>query len=343
MAMILGFGAAVEKTLRAILPESALSSVVSTQLDHVDWAGFHVEDFIFPLFLFISGLSLALGLPSRVARDGKLVTAGHLLTRAAVLLVVGAIFSGGLRDGWAEVRWLGVLQRIGLASAAAGLLALICGTRGLVASCVGILLGYWALLAWVPVPGHGAGSFLEGQNLTNYLDSIWLPGRKYDGDHDPEGLLSTLPAVATALLGVLTAPFLKSDRAGLRPLAQMLAIGLTLVALGWLWHPWFPIVKKLWTSSFVLVAGGWSLVVLAVFRYLIDHRNWLRWCQPFEWVGANPLALYLASGFGFFRIINDRLCGSPSLVSPVAAAWIGFGIVVLTARWLYRRQIFIKI
>ena len=343
MCCILGLTATLEAVLRRFLPASPLTATLAEQCTHVPWAGLHFEDLIFPLFLFISGAAMAFSVPKRLAREGRAAVIRHLLLRALVIFVLGVIYSGGLSQGWDQVRWLGVIQRIGIASAAAGLLSLWLGTSGLLVATVALLVGYWALLAFVPVPGFGAGDFAEGHNLANYVDSLWLPGRKYDGDHDPEGILSTLPAIGTALLGLLAGSWLSRDLEPRRKVAGLLAAGLVLLAAGWAWHPFFPVVKKLWSSSFVLVTAGWSAVLLAAFFWIIDVRGFRRWCEPFVWVGANPITLYLAAGMGAFRTVSQRLVGP----LPPDWAWLGsatsFALVLVTARWLYRRGIFLRV
>jgi predicted acyltransferase len=343
MCCILGLTAAVEAVLGRFLPASPLTAVLKDQFAHVPWAGLHFEDLIFPLFLFISGAAMAFSVPKRLEREGRAGVIRHLLVRALVIFALGVIYSGGLSRGWDQIRWLGVIQRIGIASAVAGLLSLWLDARGLLIATAVLLVGYWLLMAFVPVPGFGAGDFTEGHNLANYLDSIWLPGRKYDGDHDPEGILSTLPAIGTALLGLVAGTWLCRDMEPRRKVAGLLLAGIVLVAAGWAWHPFFPVVKKLWSSSFVLVTAGWSAVLLAAFFWIIDVRGFRRWCEPFVWVGANPITLYLAAGMGAFRTVNQRLVGP----LPADWAWVGslttFALMLLTARWLYRRGIFLRV
>jgi predicted acyltransferase len=193
------------------------------------------------------------------------------------------------------------------------------------------------------VPNIGAGNFAEGMNLTNHLDSIWLPGRKYDGDHDPEGILSTIPAIATALLGLLAGKWLTIPASPWRKVSLLAAAGLLMLALGWAWHPYVPVIKKLWTSSFVLVAAGWSTLLLALFYTLIDVLGWRRGLAPFLWVGANPIALYLCSGFGFFQIISERLATAPPPPYDWLPSAITFALMLATAQYLHRRQIFLKV
>ena len=335
MCWILGLGGVFTKLLKP--------SWFTDQLEHVDWAGFHFYDLIFPLFLFLSGVSMSIAVPRRLARDGARATAQHLVLRAVTIFFLGVVFSGGLREGLDQVRWLGVLQRIGIASAAAGLIAMVAGTRGLVLWLAGLLVGYCLLLGLVPVPGFGAGDFTEGHNLTNWLDKMYLPGRKYDGEHDPEGMLSTLPAIGTALLGVLAGRWLQGDANGARKSAGLVLAGLLLFALGWAWHPFFPVIKKLWTSSFVLVAGGCSAALLGLFYWVVDVRGWRQWTTPFVWVGANPIGLYLAAGMGAFRAITERLVGKGLATMPWMPSLVAFLLMLLTARWLYKRGIFLKV
>lgn len=341
MCWILGLSGVVEFLLNRLQVPGR--TVIIDHFEHVPWEGFHFYDLIFPLFLFLSGVSLAIALPKRLAREGAAAVAWKLIYRAAILFLLGVIYSGGLQKGIENVRWLGVLQRIALGSCFAGLLSLWLSPRGLVVATITLLVGYWALLTFVPVPEVGAGNFAEEMNLTNYLDRIWLPGRKYDGDHDPEGILSTLPAIATALLGILAGRWITGPASSNRKVLGLLTAGVVLLALGWAWHLQFPVIKKLWTSSFVLVAAGWSALLLGAFYWLVEVRGSRWWTCPFVWVGANPITLYLFAGLGFFHIVTDRLVGP----LPDAWAWVrpavGFVLVIATAGFLYRRNILIRV
>ena len=320
------------------------------QLDHVAWAGFHAYDLIFPLFVFMAGVAVPLSLDKMLANGGRRAALSRVARRTALLFVLGLFYYGGLAE---PVRLLGVLQRIALCYGAASVLYLYVRPRGLVAVAAGLLVGYWVLLRFVPVPGFGAGDFAEGHNLTNWIDAHYLPLRKWDGDHDPEGLLSTLPAVASALLGVLASLWLRD--AVRRPAVRawgLIAGGAALVALGWAWGVDFPVIKKLWTSSFVLVAGGWSAVLLGTFYLVIDVWSVRGWAVPFVWVGCNPLAIYLISNVVDFEKLAERFAGGP-VATALNAAWPGLGGLVLAllgaalcfalCGWLYRRKIFLRI
>ncbi len=170
--------------------------------------------------------------------------------------------------------------------------------RKLVALTITLLVGYWAMLAFIPVPGFGAGDFAERHNLANWIDKTFLPLRKWDGDYDPEGLLSTMTAVASTLMGVFAGLLLKNPAvAPARKVRLLLLWGAAGVVAGLLWHFQFPIIKKIWTSSFVLLTAGISAMLLGVFYYVIDVKNHLSWCQPFVWIGMNAITIYVLTHY----------------------------------------------
>ena len=193
-----------------------------------------------------------------------------------------------------------------------------------------------------------------GLNVSNHFDFEHLPGKKYDLYWDPEGILSTLPAIATCLLGVFAGLLLqRTDRSEMQKVVWLAAGGLLALAVGWLWHLQFPVVKKIWTSSFVLVAGGWSSLLLAAFYYLVDVRRWRAWCVPFVWVGMNPITLYLGSNILGFPRIAQRLAGGDvklffdTRIAPgagdVVLALTALLLMLAVARFLYQRKIFLRL
>lgn len=331
------------------------------QMDHAAWAGLNFYDLIFPLFVFIAGVSLVFSLSRIILQQGRWAAVKRVALRAALLYLLGLLYYGGLSKTVGDIRLLGVLQRIALCYLFAGLLFIflrswapdarrgLAGSHWLVVVLLALLAGYWALLTFVPVPGYGAGNFAEGKNLANFVDQKYLPLFKWDGDHDPEGLLSTLPAIGTCLLGVLAGIFLRET-----PLSQqkkalwLAAAGALCLALGSLWGLQFPVIKKIWTSSYVLVAGGWSLVLLAGFYQVMDI-----WCvrQPFKplvWVGMNAITLYLAVNFIDFRALASLVAGGPvkyaaGVYGDILVLGVGVALVWLLAYFLYRRNIFIRL
>src|SRR4051812_37422105 len=190
-------------------PGNSFISPIANQLDHVPWAGFHFYDLIFPLFIFIVGVSIVFSLPKRIATHGKGAATAQIFRRFVILYLFGLFTYEGIAKGYEHIRLLGVLQRIALCYLFAGLAFIYLKPRGLAVLCATLLIGYWAMMTFIPVPGVGAGNFAEGQNLANYIDRMYLPLRKWDGDHDPEGLLSTLPAIGTCLLGIFAGLLLK--------------------------------------------------------------------------------------------------------------------------------------
>jgi predicted acyltransferase len=327
---------------------------IGLQLTHVPWDGFRFYDFIFPLFVFITGVAIVLSLPRLVEREGRRAAHLRVLRRALLLYVLGLIFYQGVRDGFDEVRYVGVLQRIAVCYLVASLMFLNFNVRGLIAAFATLVVGYWALMTFVPVPGVGAGNFGPDQNLANWIDAHYLPGRLWDKSRDPEGLLSTLPAIGTCLLGVFAGLTLREAR--LSPPQKSLALigaGIVLVLAGHLWALQFPVIKAIWTSSFVLVAGGYSAILLGIAHQVIDVWGYKTWATPLVWIGANAILLYFINGIVGFEPLALRLVGGDVgdfLDDTVAdgtgyfvASLAGLALVLLLARFLYRRQIFLRV
>jgi len=322
---------------------------LASQLRHVAWEGFHFEDLIFPMFVFIVGVSLVFSLSRILDREGRTAATWRIVRRSVLLYLLGVFYYGGFSTPFEEIRLLGVLQRIALCYLAAGLIFCYFRPRGWVLWCVGLLVGYWALMTFVPVPGGTAGDFTEGHNLANWVDARYLPLRKWDGDHDPEGLLSTLPAIANCLIGVFAGLLLRDAKRSVWSKAGILAAaGVVLVSAGWLWSVQFPVVKKLWTSSFVLVACGYSCLLLAAFHLVIEGFGWRLWARPFVWIGMNPITIYMLHNLVDVEGIARRLVGGDlnAYFGPygrLAIAVVGMGITLGFARFLYRRRIFIRL
>lgn len=356
---------------------------IAAQFEHAEWAGLHFYDLIFPLFLFIVGVSLVFSLGRTIGEHGRRAAYIRIFRRAALLFVIALLYSGGISRLWPDMRLMGVLNRIAICYFAAGLLYCVLRWKGLVTVCVALLIGYWALLTFVPYPDvrprtpegelvatelttkKGAelnfdrthwltGVVGPGLNLTNYIDQRYLPGRKYDGTWDPEGLLSTLPAIATCLLGVLVGLFLQNRSvADQRKVAWLLGAGAVTAAAGWIWGLQFPVVKKIWTSSFVLVTAGYGAILLGAFYQIIDIWNRRRWAQPFVWIGMNAITLYLLASVLSFPGVARRFVGGNvaqflnATIAPGAGdmliAAVAVTLVFVVARFLYQRKIFLRL
>jgi predicted acyltransferase len=346
---------ALDRILRDKGPAlSAAGSFLGTQLRHVAWEGFRFYDFVLPLFIFVVGVSIVLALPRLVESEGKAEAHLHVLRRALLLYVLGLIFYGGVAQHWSDMRFVGVLQRIAICYLFAALLFMNLDRRGLIVALVTLLGGYWALMTFVPVPGIGAGSFGPDANLANWIDAHYLPGRLWDKTRDPEGLLSTLPAIGTCLLGVLAGLLLVDERltSSQRSL-WLIGAGIVMVAAGYLWGLQFPIVKAIWTSSFVLVAAGYSAILLGVVHQVIDVWGWKAWATIFVWIGANAITLYFINGVAGFQPFALRFVGGDvkawldQAVTPgtglFVAHLLGLIFAIALAGFLYRRKIFLRV
>ena len=337
----------------ANLRAGPVGRALAGQLGHAEWAGFHFYDLIFPLFVFVIGVAIPLSLDKVVATSGRGAALRRVVRRTCLLYVLGLFYYGGLSTPFAQLRLLGVLQRLALGYCGASILYVFLKPRGLVMTVVLLLAGYWALLTFVPVPGFGSGDFAEGHNLCNWIDAHFLPLRKWDGDHDPEGLLSTLPAIVSCLLGVLTSLWLRNSSRSPQARGWLLVgAGVALCAAGGLWGLEFPVIKKIWTSSFVLVAGGWSAVLMGGFYLVLDVWQVRAWAWPFVWLGCNPLTIYLASNIVDFGKLSDRFAGG-DVAAALNALWPGLGgltlaltgaaLCVWICRFLYQRRIFLRL
>ncbi|HKZ05426.1 MAG TPA: DUF5009 domain-containing protein [Methylomirabilota bacterium] len=272
-------------------------SAIYPPLRHADWHGCTPTDLIFPFFLFIVGVAIPFSLHSRAA-TGREAALARIFRRAALIFTLGLLLHAIPWFQWDTLRIPGVLQRIALCYLVAALVYLAAGPRGQAIWAGALLLAYWGAMTLVPVPGHGAGDLGKEWNLAAYLDRallgpqhLWRVSKVYD----PEGLLSTVPAVATTLLGVLTGGWLRSGRAPALLWRGMAVAGVIFLAIGWLWGLAFPLNKPLWTSSYVLYTGGWALLVLAACYWLIEARGRAGWAAPFVVFGVNALALYFLS------------------------------------------------
>ena len=327
---------------------------LARQMDHVEWNGLAHHDTIFPLFLFIAGISFPFSLEKQRA-NGRSEWQIHrkVLVRGLVLFIFGVIYNG-LLSSWdfAHVRYASVLARIGFAWMFAALIFIHTGWRSRAGITAALLVGYWLVVRFIPAPdAMGEGVYTAQGSIVGYIDRILLPGTIYYGNLDPEGILSLIPAIGTALLGMFTGEWVKLQRPGLTPTkkaAWMVVAGLVCLALGLLWSLDFPINKKLWTSSFVLVVAAYSLLLFALFYYLIDVRGWRRWTLFFTVIGLNSITIYLGQKFINFSFTADRLFGGLIHFLPESAQPFFTSAAYITVCWLflyvlYRLRLFLKV
>lgn len=296
---------------------------MSAQLHHTVWNGCTFYDMIFPIFLFISGVSMPFSfqkklmaanvtnpweLPVKVKRE----VYKSMIRRTMILIFLGLVVNGLLKfNGFGNTRFASVLGRIGIAWFFAGIIYLNNDLQKQLIWFFGILLGYWVVMVFIPVPGFGAGVLTMEGSLESYIDRLFLPGRLHSKVHDPEGILSTIPAIATGLLGVFTGTFMKNQRYfPLKKVYFLLLAAVVLIVTGLLWDMYFAINKRLWTSSFVLFVGGWSIAFFALFYLIIDVLGWKKWSFPFLLIGMNSIVIYMAvEGVVNFATTADFIFG----------------------------------
>ena len=334
----------------------------------VDANGWTPTDLIFPFFLFIVGTSMVMSFAARRARgDSRLTLMKHAIRRSALILLIGYAIRILPSVNFSHMRYPGVLQRIAVVYLFASAITLWTSQRARVIWIAGLLAGYNAITRFASVPGCDHSAWLtqittQHCTLAGYIDSKLMLGHLYRRDFDPEGLLSTIPAIATTLLGTLAGEFL-SGAANLGHKARGLVIaGVAGVAAGYAWHPWFPINKPLWTSSYVLFTAGAACLTLALCWGLIEMRGWRTWAKPFLWLGSNAILIYAVSTFAsklgsiikiadgaqaitlqtwiyfhWFAPLADEKNASLLFALSYTALW------TLLAWGMYRKKIFVKI
>jgi len=332
-------------------------------LGHAEWHGWTPTDLIFPYFLFIVGVAIPMSFRRRLAEGadrGALFR--HVVRRSVTLIAIGIAMRAIPDFDFGGMRYFGVLQRIGLVYMAAAALYLWVSSRGRWVTTGVLLFGYWALMMLVPVPEYGAGDLSPDGNLAAYVDRLVMGGHLWQGTWDPEGLLSTLPAIGTSLLGIFTGEWLLSEKSGSETTKGLMIAGAVLIPVGLLWGITFPINKNLWTSSYVAFSAGTALLLLGVLYWTIDVKKWRgAWHAPLVVYGMNAIAVFVASGMlaktmGRIRIGGDDgtslqgwifrngfqswagdFNGSVAFAVSYVMLWLGL-------MWLlHRRRIYIKI
>ncbi|MEI6105469.1 MAG: DUF5009 domain-containing protein [Opitutae bacterium] len=348
---------------------------VHAPLRHAPWHGWTFTDLIFPSFLWIVGAAMTFSFAQRGAAgaDRRQLMA-HVWRRAAIIFALGlllAAFPFGLLPSHpfslGTLRLPGVLQRIALCYLAASAIFLRTSWRGQLAWVAGLLAAYWAMLLLIPVPGYGAGNLGVAGNLPGWIDSHLLAGHTWSGapapGFDPEGILSTLPAIASTLLGALAGHLLRQAEPGSVKAGKLGALGLGLLLVGLVMDRWLPINKNLWTSSFTVFMAGWSSVLCAVCYWLIDVRGYRKWAAPFVMYGMNAIVIYVLAGLIARLLGLIRWAGAEGkavnlkdwiyqgvflpLASPVNASLLfalAFVLLHLLIAWLmWRRRWFVRI
>ena len=336
-------------------------------LKHAEWNGWTPTDLVFPFFLFIVGVAMAFSFSSRLQRGAsRPELLRHVLWRGLALFALG-MFLNGFPNQYHLASWrvYGVLQRIAICYVISAILALWSDWRGWIITIAGCLVGYWILMRFVPVPGFGVPThdipLLDpDRNLAAWLDRQLLAGHLYEGTRDPEGVLSTIPAIATSLLGMLTGQWLRSPRSPKGKASGMALFGLAGVVAGKILNLGFPINKKLWTSSYVIFTAGLALLCLALLYWIVDVKPWRGlWTKPLLVFGMNAIAAYVfaelishlldhlppSAGINWQEVIYQNVFAP--LASPANASLLyalSYVLICWAAMWvLYRKNIFLKI
>ena len=325
-------------------------------LEHAQWHGWTPTDVVFPSFLWIVGLAMTLSLGKRLARgDARGELFGKAARRGAILFALGVLVYVYPRFDLGTQRILGVLQRIAICYVVTAAIFLTTKLRGQIAWIVGLMTVYLLLMAFAPVPGYGAGRLDVEGNFAHYIDRIVLGSHNYiwTKTWDPEGIVSTLPAIATCLLGLIAGHIVGSQRSLGERCLRMLGLGVVLLTAGLLLNPWMPINKKLWTDSFTLFMAGLDFILLSGFLWLVDGLGWRRAVKPLVIMGSNAIVIYLASEFldealdwvHWRRPIYDHVfagVGGPYNASLLYA--IAYVLVLWLFAWfLYRRRWFVRV
>jgi predicted acyltransferase len=343
------------------------SEAVYPPLRHAEWHGWTFTDLIFPFFLWIVGVAMTFSFGRRMSSGGGRGTLlAHAVRRAAIIFALGLLMAAVPRFDFATIRIPGVLQRIAVCYLAATVICLWTKVRGQIAWAAGLLAGYWVLMKLVPVPGYGAGVLEKQGNFAQYVDSLLLSGHMWgaSGFWDPEGIVSTLPAISTTLVGILTGQLLRSKLSREEKTAWMFLAGNVLIVAGLIMNVWLPINKNLWTSSFAVFMAGMASSVFAAFYWLVDIRGWRRWGRPFAIYGMNAIFVYVLAGMlakllGSVHIGTGTGAGAASLkqfifravfaplTSPVNASVLyALSFVLLfygVSYFMYRMKWFIKV
>ncbi len=336
----------------AEITKAPLWMTMADQFTHPDWHGFAFYDIIFPLFLFIAGVATPFSVGKQLERgkDKQSLTI-RVIKRGLILVLLGVIYNNGLKImPLEEIRFGSVLGRIGLAYMFANIIYIHASKRGQMIWFFGILIGYWLLLMFTAAPGFPAGTLSMEGNVVSYLDRLIMPGHLYMVVHDPEGLVSTIPAICTALLGIYVGNQLKyvTEETQKKTLINLVILGVAMIIISLIWNFVFPINKNLWTSSFVLTCGGISILLMVLFYYIIDVKGYQKWSFFFRVIGMNSILIYMAGDFISFSYTTNALFGWLSQL--VGEPYNGLIMVFcfLAVEWaflyvLFKQKLFLKV
>ena len=336
----------------ADITHAPIWEAASRQFDHPAWHGFRIYDLIFPLFLFLAGVATPYSLGKQIEKGkSKKTLLLQVIKRGLILVLIGVIYNNGLElKPLAEIRFGSVLGRIGLAYMFANIIFLNTKQRGQTIWFTALLLGYWMLLLFNSAPGYPMGDLTMQGNFVSYMDTLIMPGKLYLGIHDPEGLISTIPAISTALLGIFTGNILKNTlpEKKKQTAIKLFIIGIAMIALAQFWNPFFPINKNLWTSSFVLQCGGISMLLMATFYYIIDILGFQKWAFFFKVIGMNSILIYMSGQFFNWSYTTSAIFQWLGQIVGDPYNALAMVFCYLTVKWvflyfLYKKNVFLRV
>jgi predicted acyltransferase len=326
---------------------------LAQQFVHPEWHGFRAYDLIFPTFLFMAGVSTPFSLGSRLEKGvppSALIR--KVIQRGIILVLLGIVYNNGIfHTEWENMRYSSVLGRIGLAGMFAQIIYLYTNVKARWIWFVSLLIGYYAFMLLYPVPGCGAGLLTMECNPASYFDQLLVPGHLYKTIHDPEGLVATIPAIATGLMGIFAGELLRTGAEKISASNKAIYLtfaGVVSLLLCLVWDVFFPINKNLWTSSFVLCAGGFSALLLALFYWVIDILQYRKWTFFFVVIGMNSIVIYMVGEYINFGYTAHALFGGILHLFPAPVAAVGEVITFIGIQWafmylLYRNKLFLKV
>ena len=361
MFWIIGGGALIE-TLAKLFPTAWLQSL-SAQMEHATWAGFHFEDLIFPLFMFISGVTIPIAVLAKLEKgSSKKEVILKIAKRMLLLVSLGIIFNGTLRNGFSNARYASVLGQIGISYFIASLIVIYAKSlKNQLFWLCGLLIGYSVVQLLIPVPGIGSGILTPTGCMNSYIDQILLPGRlaygadaemvSGNGVFDALGILCIISATGVTLMGYFAGRILlQKDSAPQKKLRVLVAIGIGLIVLSLCISPFYPIIKKCWTTTYNMISGGISFLLVALFYFVIDVLGYKKWTLFFRVIGANSIFIYLIVVGNLLNISSTTTSLFGWIINPMGdiTGQLVLGICNITLAWLllyfmYRKSIFIKV
>jgi len=345
MFFIIG-GEKIFTSFSVVWPNS-FTNTLAENMEHAGWEGFYFYDQIFPLFLFLVGILIPIVI-SRSKENGNSNKEifFHVSKRALVLIFLGLVNYGLLRFDWPNMRWSSVLGRIGICYFFASVLVMYTNWRVQAYTILVILIGYWAAVNFIPVPGYGPGILTPEGCLTTWLDQKIIPGKLGIGIYDRQGVLSTFTSLASTLIGVQAGYWLRTQRTKNQKAIGLLVASIIFLSVGWIWGRFFFISRNVWTSSFVLYTSGWSLLFMSFFYWIIEVKGFKKWTFFLVVIGMNAITIWVGQRFIDFKFTSDALFLGVSkylgILQPIFLALCHFMIVWLFLWFLYRKKIFLK-